>query len=108
MISHYATDAQFRLIDNEAVFTSAEFAANVRAAMPALKSVEGGFSSIDVYVLRRDIALADTPLTWVFTDTTGGVMRLRGTMIWVWEHRPEGWRVAHAHSASFPDTATTP
>ena len=107
IVDHYAADSQFRLIDNETVYSYGQLVDHVRHALPALRSFEGGFHDIRVHVLNRDVALADAGVREAFTDSAGAVTRVRGTVTWVWARRPDGWRLVPARAAASPDTAGT-
>jgi ketosteroid isomerase-like protein len=100
----YGDSAQFRLIDNETVVSYAALRSMLPQLFGSLRSYGGGFGSIHVNVLSRDVALADAPYVDILTDTAGAVTRIRGAVTWVWLRGPRGWRIIHGQAYGTPDT----
>ncbi len=100
----YGDSAQFRFIDNETVVSYAALRSMLPQLFGSLRSYGGGFGSIHVNVLSRDVALADAPYVDIFTDTTGAVTRIRGAVTWIWLRGPGGWRIVHGQAYGTPDT----
>jgi ketosteroid isomerase-like protein len=105
VLAHYVQTPQFRLVDNETVYSYDALRPMVQGLFGSLRSYEGGFGPIHVNALSRDVALADAPYTDVYTDTTGTVTRVHGVVTWVWVHGADGWRIVHGQAFSAPDTA---
>lgn len=107
VLAHYGDSARFRFTDNGTAYSYAEMRRMVQQLFGSLRSLGGGFGAINVTVLSRDVALADGPYTDIFTDTSGTVMRIRGTVTWVWTRGPDGWRIVHGQAFGAPDTTAT-
>ncbi len=105
VLGHYVQTPQFRLVDNETVYSYDALRPMVQQLFGSLRNYEGGFGTIHVNALTRDVALADAPYTDVYTDTTGAVTRVRGMVTWVWVHGPDGWRIVHGQAYGAPDTS---
>jgi len=107
ILSFYAPDSQFRLIENGEESSFEVFASHVRQAMPALRRLDAGFDSIQPHVLSRDVVVMDAIGRSAFTDASGMVARVRSTATMVWVRGPAGWRIAHFRGESGPDTSRT-
>jgi len=104
LIGHFAESPDFYLYNDGERLDRDAMAAGVRAAFPGLRSIEGGFSELQVVVLAPDAALATAVFRELITDRAGNTARQRGAATWLWKHEGGEWRIAYGHVDHYPDS----
>jgi uncharacterized protein (TIGR02246 family) len=79
--------------------------AGVTQAFPTLRSLEGGFSGIEIHVLASDAALVTALFQERITTLDGTVVEQRGAATWLWRQRGGEWTIAYGHVDHYPDNA---
>jgi uncharacterized protein (TIGR02246 family) len=79
--------------------------AGVTQAFPTLRSLEGGFSGIEIHVLAPDAALVTALFQEKITTLDGTVVQQRGAATWLWRQRAGEWTIAYGHVDHYPDVA---
>lgn len=106
--AHFLRDADFRVHSDLDRFEYDSARAVVARTLPALRSVEGGFDTVEVMVIGPAAALATTPFHETLTDSAGKATRLRGLTTWLWQRVGDDWKVRYIHAAHYPDPAPAP
>ena len=104
IIRFYANHPDFRYYDDGQPTTYPQMVGMIRSVMGSLRSVEGAFDSMQVTVLSASAGIATARFRDVLTDTTGAVVRLRGTVSWTWVRTPDGWRIMHGNASHVADS----
>ena len=79
-----------------------EIVGGVMSAFPTLRSLEGGFSGLQIHVLAADAALATALFEETITTQDGTVVRQRGAATWLWRERDGSWRIVYGHVDHYP------
>ena len=101
----YADDPDFRYYDGGQATAYPAMVAMIRSLTGSLRSIEGGFDSIQVSVLSPSAGVATARFRDVLTDTSGTVTRVHGVVSWVWVRRGDGWRIMHGNAVHLPDSS---
>jgi ketosteroid isomerase-like protein len=107
LIEHFANEPDFYIHNDGHRLTYAGMTTAVRAAFPTLRSIEGGFSGVDIVVLAPDAALATATFQEAVTARSDAVVRQRGAATWLWRFRDGEWRIIYGHVDHYADTSTT-
>ena len=78
----------------------------IRDAFPTLRSIEGGFVDLTIFVLASDAALATGTFRESTTDAAGTSARVRGAASWLWREIDGRWRIVYGHADHYPDVET--
>jgi uncharacterized protein (TIGR02246 family) len=104
LIGHFAPD--FYIHNDGQRLSYDEMTTAVRAVFPTLRSIEGGFSDVNVAVLAPDAALTTATFQETVTDRAGARVRQRGAATWLWRYREGEWRIAYGHVDHYADPST--
>jgi uncharacterized protein (TIGR02246 family) len=97
LVEHFAAAGDFYMHNDGLRLTREEIVAGVTQAFPTLRSIEGGFTGLQIVVLAPDAALATALFQETITTQDGTVVRQRGAATWLWrEHRGE-WKITYGH-----------
>jgi ketosteroid isomerase-like protein len=103
LIAHFALVPEFLVYNDGQRLNHAAITANLQSGFPTLRSIEGGFENIHVFVLAPDAALAAAEFSEVITDRTGTVTRVRGAASWLWRVINGEWKIVYGHADHYPD-----
>ena len=103
--AHFLRSADFRVHSDLERFEYDSARAVVARTLPSLRSVEGGFDTVEVMVIGPAAAIATTPFHETLTDSAGQETRLRGVTTWLWQRVGDEWKVRYLHAAHYPDPA---
>lgn len=106
LIAHFAPGPDFHLYNDGERFSYEAICANLRAGFSSLRSIDGGFEDMHVFVLAPDVALATAQFREVITDQAGGVIRVRGAASWLWRLTDGEWKIVYGHADHYPDEPT--
>lgn len=104
LIAHFAPVPAFHVYSDGQRLTYEAMAAGVRQTFPTLRSIEGGFSGLDVSVLSPEYALVSAGFRETVTDASGTPTRSRGAVSWLWRRIDGQWRIVYGHVDHYPDT----
>jgi ketosteroid isomerase-like protein len=105
LIRHFANVPEFHIYNDGQRLSYEVMTTGVRAAFPALRSIEGGFSDVQIMVLAPDAALLTATFQEVVTDGSGGATRQHGAASWLWRALDGEWRIVYGHIDHYPDPA---
>jgi ketosteroid isomerase-like protein len=105
LIAHFAAVPEFRIYSDGACLSYDDMAAYVRGTFPTLRSIEGGFIDLTIFVLAPDAALAVGTFREATTDASGNTTRVRGAASWLWREVGERWLIVYGHADHYPDIA---
>jgi uncharacterized protein (TIGR02246 family) len=103
LIAHFASVPGFHVYSDGQRLTYEAMVAGVRQAFPTLRSIEGGFSDLQVSVLSPESALVSASFRETVTDNTGTATRSRGAASWLWRRIDAQWRIVYGHVDHYPD-----
>ena len=75
----------------------------IRDVFPTLRSIEGGFVDLNIFVLAPDAALATGTFRETTTDVSGNTVRVRGAASWLWRYIDGRWLILYGHADHYPD-----
>jgi ketosteroid isomerase-like protein len=106
LLSHFADVPDFHIYSDGERLSYQGMIANIRAGLPKLRAIEGGFGDIHVIVLAPDAALATAGFREAITDAEGVTTRVRGAASWLWRRIHERWRIVYGQADHYPDLAS--
>jgi uncharacterized protein (TIGR02246 family) len=104
LVQHFVGAADFYMHNDGQRLTRDAIAAGVAQAFPTLRSLEGGFSGLQIHVLAPDAALATALFAEAITAKDGTVVRQRGAATWLWRERDGEWKIVYGHVDHYPMT----
>ncbi len=104
LIDHFAPVPGFHVYNDGQRITYEAMAAGVRQTFPTLRSIEGGFSDLQVSVLSPEHALVSAAFRETIQDGSGTTTRSRGAVSWLWRRIDGRWRIVYGHVDHHPDT----
>jgi hypothetical protein len=102
---HFLPAPDFRVHSDLDRFDYDSARAIMARTLPSLRSIEGGFDTVEVMVIGPGAALATTPFHETLTDSAGQATRLRGLTTWLWQRVGSDWKIRYLHAAHYPDPA---
>jgi uncharacterized protein (TIGR02246 family) len=106
LIRHFADVPGFHVYNDGVLLSYEAMTAGVRSAFPTLRSIDGGFSNVQVMVLAPDAALVTSKFQETVTDGAGAQMRQHGAASWLWQHVDGEWRIVFGHVDHYPDNVS--
>lgn len=103
LIAHFAHVPEFHVYNDGQRLSYETITANLRAGFPTLRSIEGGFENMHVFVLAPDAALVTAEFSEVTTDRSGNVTRVRGAASWLWRRSDGEWKIVYGQADHYPD-----
>ena len=103
LIAHFAATPEFHIYSDGARLSYDEMTAYIRRSFSTLRSIEGGFVSLDVTVLAPDAALATGTFREATMDLSGNTIRVRGAASWLWRRIDGRWLIVYGHADHHPD-----
>lgn len=97
LVHHFSDGGDFFMHNDGVRLRREEIAAAVSQAFPTLRSLEGGFSGLQIHVLAPDAALATALFQETITTHDGTVVRQRGAATWLWRERSGEWKIVYGH-----------
>lgn len=97
LIQHFADEGGFYMHNDGQRLTREAIVAGVTQAFPTLRSIEGGFSGLQIHVLAPDAALATALFAETITAHDGTVARHHGAASWLWREQAGRWRIVYGH-----------
>ena len=102
LIGHFSDNGDFYMHSDGQRLTREAIAGGVSQAFPTLRSLEGGFSDLQIHVLADDAALATAVFFETITTHDGAVVRQRGAATWLWRQQAGQWRIVYGHVDHYP------
>ena len=102
LVKHFSAAGAFYMHNDGQRLSRDAIVAGVTHAFPTLRSLEGGFSGVDIHVLAPDAALATALFEETITTQDGTVMRQRGAATWLWRERDGEWTIVYGHVDHYP------
>lgn len=102
LVEHFAVTGDFYMYNDGVRLSRDEIVGGVMSAFPTLRSLEGGFSGLQINVLAADAALATALFEETITTQDGTVVRQRGAATWLWRERDGSWRIVYGHVDHYP------
>lgn len=106
LVRHFAPVPDFHLYNDGVLLSYDAVTAGVRNAFPTLRSLDGGFSNLQVMVLASDAALVTSTFQEAVTDSTGTRVRQHGAASWLWRHIDGKWQIVFGHVDHYPDSVS--
>ena len=103
LIATFARVPEFHIYSDGKRLSYDAMTAYIHDAFPALKSIEGGFVDLRVFVLAPDAALAAGAFREATTDASGNTVRVRGAASWLWRQVDSRWLIVYGHADHYPD-----
>ena len=103
LIAHFLDGQDFYMHNDGQRLTRDTIAAGVSHAFPTLRSLEGGFSNLQIHVLAPDAALATALFAETITMEDGTVVRQHGAATWLWRLAGGKWKIAYGHVDHYPE-----
>jgi uncharacterized protein (TIGR02246 family) len=103
LVAHFAPVEDFLVYNDGERVTYDVMVAGVRRTFPTLRSIEGGFSDLQVIVLGPDAALVAAAFREAITDEAGNTARARGAATWLWRRTDGDWRIVYGHVDHYPE-----
>ena len=104
LIATFHPVPEFHIYSDGNRFSYDAMTAYIRDAFPTLRSIDGGFVDLNVFVLAPDAALATGTFRETTTDVAGNSVRVRGAASWLWRQVDGRWRIVYGHADHYPDT----
>lgn len=101
VIRHFAA-TDFYMHNDGVRLSRDQIVAGVTQAFPTLRSLEGGFTGLQIHVLAADAALATALFEETMTTLDGTVVRQSGAATWLWRQLPGDWRIVYGHVDHHP------
>jgi uncharacterized protein (TIGR02246 family) len=102
LVKHFSDAGDFYMHNDGQRMSRDAIVAGVSKAFPTLRSLEGGFSELQIHVLAADAALATALFEETITTGDGAVVRQRGAATWLWRERNGEWKIAYGHVDHYP------
>jgi uncharacterized protein (TIGR02246 family) len=102
LVRHFADAGGFYMHNDGQRLTREAIAAGVTQTFPTLRSIEGGFTALQIHVLAPDAALATALFEETITAQDGTVVRQRGAATWLWRERDGEWTIVYGHVDHYP------
>jgi hypothetical protein len=83
LLGQLAQSPEFHVYDDGELLDYDMIRAKLHSVFPTLRSIEGGFHRMHVFVLAPDTALAAGAFREAITDGGGTVVRMRGAATWL-------------------------
>lgn len=103
LVEHFSDAGEFFMHNDGQRLTRDAIVAGVTQAFPLLRSLEGGFSGLEIHVLAPDAALATALFRETITTQDGTAMRQRGAATWLWRQRDGEWAIVYGHVDHYPE-----
>jgi ketosteroid isomerase-like protein len=103
LIAHFAPVPEFVIYNDGEPVTYQEMTVAVRATLPSLRSIEGGFQDLRVVPLGPDHALAHATFRETVVPGAGDAVRSRGAASWLWRRIDGAWRIVYGQVDHRPD-----
>jgi ketosteroid isomerase-like protein len=103
LVEHFSAATDFYMYNDGQRLTRQAMCDGVTQAFPTLRSLEGGFSGLQVHALAGDAALATATFSETITTQDGTVVRQRGAASWLWRRDAGEWRIAYGHVDHYPE-----
>ena len=97
LVTHFSEAADFYMYNDGLRLTREEIVGGVSQTFPTLRSLEGGFTGLQIHVLGSDAALATALFEETITARDGTVIRQRGAATWLWRQHRGQWKIAYGH-----------
>lgn len=102
LVRHFAETTDFYMHNDGVRLSRDQIVAGVTQAFPTLRSLEGGFTGLQIHVLAPDAALATALFEETMTTLDGTVVRQSGAATWLWRQLPGDWRIVYGHVDHYP------
>jgi len=102
LVRHFSDAGDFYMHNDGQLMSRDAIVAGVSQAFPMLRSLEGGFSELQIHVLGADAALATALFEETITTGDGAVVRQRGAATWLWRERNGEWTIVYGHVDHYP------
>lgn len=97
LVNHFSEAADFYMHNDGQRRSRDEIVAGVTQVFPTLRSLQGGFSGLQIHVLAVDAALATALFEETITTRDGTVVGQRGAATWLWRQLGGEWRIVYGH-----------
>jgi ketosteroid isomerase-like protein len=97
LVGHFSAGGGFYMHNDGVRLTRDDIVAGVSQAFPTLRSLEGGFTHLEIHVLAPDAALATAVFEETITTHDGTLVRQRGAATWLWREHGGQWKIAYGH-----------
>ena len=97
LVTHFSDSGDFYMHNDGQRLGRDAIVAGVTQAFPTLRSLEGGFSRVEIHVLGPDAALATALFQETMTTQDGTVIQQRGAATWLWRQRGGKWKIVYGH-----------
>jgi uncharacterized protein (TIGR02246 family) len=102
LVGHFSAAGDFYMHNDGQRLSRDAIVSGVTQAFPTLRSLEGGFSGLEIHVLAPDAALATALFQETITTQDGSVLRQRGAATWLWRERDGQWKIVYGHVDHYP------
>jgi uncharacterized protein (TIGR02246 family) len=104
LVGHFSDGGGFYMHHDGMRLSREDIVAGVSQAFSTLRSLEGGFTDIEIHVLAPDAALATALFEETITTADGAVIRQRGAATWLWREQRGKWTIVFGHVDHRPAT----
>jgi hypothetical protein len=101
MTAHYATDPEFRWIENgEVRYRSGAEIRQALTEVPPTTRIVTTYEDTEIHAIAPGTAVVNTGFRTEFVDSTTGNFGFGGAITMMFLHRPEGWRIIAGHTSA--------
>lgn len=97
LVEHFSDAGDFYMHNDGVRLSREQIVAGVTSTFPTLRSLEGGFSALQIHVLADDAALATALFEETVTTQDGAMVHQRGAATWLWRQLAGDWRIVYGH-----------
>ncbi len=106
LIAHFAPVPEFHIYSDGNRLSHDAMTAYIRETFPTLRSIDGGFVDLKIWVLAPDAALATGTFREATTDASGNTTRVRGSASWLWRQINGRWLIVFGQADHYPDVGS--